>query len=197
MKIEPVALEGRHVRMEPLNASHAVDLFQAIQGTPMDFMFSWWGDWGSSVDFEKHLEENLCDQAHLYFALVEKSSGKAIGSSSYMDIRLAHRALEIGATWIGKQWQGTNMNPEMKFLMIRHAFETLGCNRVQLKTDGRNVQSQNAMKKLGLHFEGILRKHLIAMDGFVRDTHMFSVTDEEWPALKSRIIDRLGYDPSV
>ncbi len=112
-----------------------------------------------------------------------------------MDVRPAHRGLEIGYTWIARAYQGTRVNPECKYLLLRHAFEKLGAIRVQLKTDGRNLQSQHAIEKLGAVKEGVLRKHLILPDGYVRDTVMYSITDSEWPHVKSRLEARLGYIP--
>jgi ribosomal-protein-alanine N-acetyltransferase len=126
---------------------------------------------------------------------VVKETGKAAGTTSYLEIRPEHRGLEIGYTWIGKEYQGTHVNPENKYILLRHAFETLGAIRVQLKTDGRNNQSQRAMAKLGLKFEGILRNHVILPDGFYRASVMFSATIEEWPELKAQIEARLGYVP--
>ena len=108
-----------------------------------------------------------------------------------MDIRPEHRSLEIGSTWIGRAYHGTKINPECKLLLLQHAFENLGCLRVQLKTDERNLQSRAAIEKLGAKFEGTLRKHMVLHDGFVRNSAMYSITDEEWPAVKERCIKRL------
>jgi len=126
------------------------------------------------------------------FAMVLRSDGLAVGHSSYMSIRPNDRVLEIGGTWIGKPYQGTAVNPEAKLLMMQHAFEVLGCVRVELKTDERNLQSQNAMQKLGLVREGVLRKHSINADGYIRNVVYFSVIEEEWPAMKERLRARLA-----
>jgi RimJ/RimL family protein N-acetyltransferase len=112
-----------------------------------------------------------------------------------MDIRPEHRGLEIGWTWIGKAYQGTQVNPENKYLLLRHAFETLGAIRVQLKTDARNIQSQRAMAKLGAKLEGTLRNQIILPDGYYRHSVMFSVIADEWPEVKAAIERRLGYVP--
>jgi len=112
-----------------------------------------------------------------------------------MDIRPEHHGLEIGATWIGKAYQGTSVNPENKYMLLRQAFERLGAIRVQLKTDGRNLQSQAAIAKLGAKHEGVLRKHVLLPDGYERDTVMYSITDDEWPAVKAALEERLGYVP--
>lgn len=126
-----------------------------------------------------------------FFAVVDKGTNQAVGSTSYLDLRPAHRGLEIGNTWLGESARSTRVNPEMKHLMLEYAFGSLGCLRVQLKTDARNLRSQAALRKLGAVYEGTLRKHMICRDGFVRDTVMFSITDEEWPSLRAALEARL------
>ena len=128
--------------------------------------------------------------ARLYTMRV-RDTGEVVGCSSFMDLRPAHRGLEIGSTWIAPAWRGTFVNPEAKLLMMAHAFGRLDCVRVQLKCDARNVRSAAAIAKLGATFEGRLRKHGVAPDGFVRDTLMFSVTDEAWPMARSGLERRL------
>jgi RimJ/RimL family protein N-acetyltransferase len=110
-----------------------------------------------------------------------------------MDIQNANRGVEIGTTWIGRAYHGTRVNPEAKYLLLRHAFEEQGAIRVQLKTDSRNQQSQRAIEKLGAVKEGVLRNHMIMPDGYFRHTVMYSITDAEWPAAKARLEARLGY----
>ena len=126
------------------------------------------------------------------FAQVLIESGRAIGGTTYMDIQHANRGVEIGSTWIGRAHHGTRVNPEAKYLLLRHAFEEQGAIRVQLKTDSRNLQSQRAIEKLGAVKEGILRNHMIMPDGHYRHTVMYSLTDDEWPAAKARLEARLG-----
>ena len=121
-----------------------------------------------------------------------RDSGEAVGSSSFYDLRPEHRGLEVGMTWITEPWRGSFVNPEAKLLMLRHAFETLGCLRVQLKCDSRNERSAAAMRKLGAQYEGRLRKHGVLPDGYVRDTLMFSVTDTEWPGVRAGLEGRLA-----
>lgn len=113
-----------------------------------------------------------------------------------MDFRDDHRAVEIGATWIGASYRGSFVNPEMKFLMLEHAFGPLERLRVQLKCDARNEHSRRAMLKLGCQFEGVLRSHMILKDGTVRDTAMFSIIAEDWPQVRGTLVARLGYAPS-
>ncbi len=126
------------------------------------------------------------------FAIVHKELDGPVGHTSYMEIQLEHRTLEIGSTWIGRAYQGTRVNPECKMLMLQHAFETLGCHRVQLKTDERNLHSRAAIEKLGAKFEGILRKHSIMPDGYIRNTAIYSIINDEWPAVKENCIKRLS-----
>jgi len=120
------------------------------------------------------------------------ATGEPIGSTSYLDIRPQHRGLEIGRTWIGKRWQGTVVNPESKYLLLRHAFESLGAVRVQFKTDANNIRSQRAIEKLGARREGVLRRYQVRSNGCHRDSVMYSIIDEEWPEVKARLEARLA-----
>ncbi len=190
--VQPVTLVGQTMRLEPLDTKHSVGL--AKHADPNIFKF-----FGGIVikestpkALEEYIEARLKLANTVSFAMVKNDTNEAVGHSSYMSIRPSDRVLEIGATWIGKQYQGTRVNPEVKLLMIQHAFEVLGCVRVELKTDERNLQSQNAMLKLGLVREGVLRKHSINGDGFIRNTVYFSVIEEEWPGFKQRLLDRLA-----
>ena len=149
-----------------------------------------------SAAFRDYLQR-LLDTADMRpFTIRRAESGAPVGVTTYMEIRPAHRGLEIGSTWLARPAQGTAINPEAKYLLLRHAFETLGAVRVQLKTDGRNLQSQRAIAKLGALREGVLRRHMILPDGYIRDTVMFSVIAEEWPAVKAGLEARLGYVPA-
>jgi N-acetyltransferase len=194
MWVEPVVLEGRTVRLEPLTVAHAeglrsvgdLDLFAYTPMFPNDMSAEGWYD---------YLQRTLATPDRVPFAIVLRDTGQPVGTTSYLEIRPAHRGLEIGYTWIGRAYQGTQVNPENKYLLLSHAFETLGAIRVQLKTDGRNLQSQRAMTKLGAQREGTLRKHIIMPDGYLRDTVMFSITNDEWPTVKQAIEARLGYVP--
>lgn len=196
MWVEPVTLDGKTVRVEPLGWEHSDDLREQYDRFP-DLLL-WHGikpaD-GSDEAWRAYMERSLTLPGRMPFAIVIKETGKAAGTTSFLEIRPEHRGLEIGYTWIGKEYQGTHVNPENKYILLRHAFETLGAIRVQLKTDGRNNQSQRAMAKLGLKYEGILRNHVILPDGFYRASVMFSAIIEEWPALKAQIEARLGYVP--
>ncbi len=119
------------------------------------------------------------------FSVYDNASGKLAGSSSYLDVRVGHRGLEIGFTWYAKAFQRTYVNTATKLALFEHAFESLGANRVQLQTDARNQASQRAIERIGAVKEGILRKHKIYPDGYVRDSVMYSVTLDEWPHVKA------------
>jgi ribosomal-protein-alanine N-acetyltransferase len=145
--------------------------------------------------FQAYIQALASRPAWCAFAIVLQETGEAIGETSYMDIRPAHRGLEIGHTWIARPHQGTRVNPENKYLLLRHAFEELEAVRVQLKCDARNLQSQRAIEKLGAQREGVLRKHIILPDGYVRDTVMYSIVEGEWPRVKASLEARLDYAP--
>ncbi|HZU12428.1 MAG TPA: GNAT family protein [Chloroflexota bacterium] len=196
MEVGPVTLQGRSLRLEPLAAFHAADLLRvAGDRRTFDYMFSAPPSWNEE-GFRTYIRGLAAMENQVALAMVREDTGEAIGVSTYLDIRPSHRGLEIGSTWIGPPYQGTFVNPEAKFLMLRHAFDDLGAVRVQLKTDGRNLHSQAAIRKLGAVYEGTLRKHIILPDGFIRDTVMFSITAEEWPAVREGLIHRLGYRPA-
>ncbi len=193
-KVEPVVLEGRVVRLVPLSLDHAEGLLSECEPDIFRYFYHFPRQW-TLEGFRAYIE-GLYDMPHLQpFAATLRETGQPIGVTTYMDIRAAHRGLEIGNTWIGRAYQGTQVNPECKYLLLRHAFETLGAIRVQLKTDGRNLHSQRAIAKLGAKLEGTLRKYIIMPDGYLRDTVMFSILTEEWPEVKAGLEARLGYVP--
>jgi RimJ/RimL family protein N-acetyltransferase len=193
VNIEPVTLEGRVARLVPLAAEHAESLAEVA--TPDIFTFTYPPRELSAKGFAEGIEMLRRLPGFCPFAIVQKEQGRAIGMTSYLDIRPQDRALEIGFTWIARPYQGTAVNPECKYLLFRHAFDVQGAVRVQLKTDLRNLQSQAAIAKLGAVREGVLRKHMIMPDGHVRDTVMYSVTADEWPEVQRRLETRLGYVP--
>ena len=191
MNVEPVFLEGRTVRLEPLSPDHAPGLwphagpevFRWLADVPRDDSYEAFREWIGVI---------LRKPASLPFAMILVATGEPVGVSGYLEIRPDHRGIEIGRTWIGKAWQGSRANPESKLLLFRHAFETLGAIRVQLKTDLRNLRSQRAIEKLGAVREGVLRRYQIRSNGEVRDTVMYSVLAAEWPDVKARIEARLA-----
>src|SRR5258708_33070454 len=128
----------------------------------------------------------------LPFGGVHQATGRAIGASRYLDIQPANRAVEIGGTWYGRDFQRTAVNTESKYLLLSHAFERLGCVRVQLKTDLRNERSQHAIERIGAQREGVLRHNKIMPDGHLRDSVYYSILAEEWPAVKAKLEGMLG-----
>ncbi len=188
MKITPVTLEGRHVRLEPLTQAHqagitAVGLDQELwRWIPIPVR--------TPEDMAAYVATALDEQARgvsVPFALLEKSSGRVIGCTRYANIERTHHRVEIGWTWVAPQWQRTGVNTEAKYLLLRHAFETLGCMRVELKTDSLNEKSRNAILRIGAREEGTFRNHMITESGRIRHTVYFSIIDSEWPAVKARL----------
>lgn len=188
----PVVLEGRYVRLEPLDMVHLDSLIVAAQ----DSDWSWMSIDGKSGPAVKlwigdalRIQQTGTECA---FAVRLKKDGKIVGSTRYMDIRPSNKGVEIGSTWYTSRVWATAVNPECKFLLMEHAFEGWGAIRVQLKTDNKNVHSQRAIQKLGAKYEGRLRNHRIRRDGSYGDTMMYSITVEEWrgtikKSLKTRI----------
>lgn len=191
MIVETVRLEGRLIHLVPLTLEHAPDLyrhagpdvFRWVLEFPRDESFEAFRDWLRTTAIEA--------PASLPFAIVLAETGEPVGVTGYLEIRERHRGLEIGRTWIDKTWQGRQVNPESKYLLLRHAFETLGALRVQFKTDSNNLHSQRAIEKLGAVREGVLRNYQIRSNGLPRHTVMYSVIAEEWPAVKGRLEARL------
>lgn len=192
MELELPVLQGRTLRLEPLHIDHAAGL--ARVATPDEFQYAYLRPTDMTTQaFKTYIKQRQQHVAgwHTYTMVLPKND-QPVGLSAYLDVRLAHRGLEIGGTWIAKRYQGTHVNPEAKYLMLQHAFITLGMLRVQLKCDARNEQSQRALAKLGAVREGVLRKHMVLPDGHVRDSVMFSITDDEWPRVKHGLEARLA-----
>ena len=193
MNLEPVILRGKHVRLEPLSLNH-LDGLCAIGLEPEIWR---WAPTPitTSDDMRTYVETALRWQAEgtaLPFATVLNETGQAVGSTRFANIDLQNKHLEIGWTWIGKPWQRTTVNTEAKFLMLRHAFETLGCIRVEFKTDSLNEKSRNALLRIGAKEEGTFRNHMITSDGRLRHSVYFSVIDSEWPDVKARLEEKLA-----
>jgi N-acetyltransferase len=186
----PVTLEGSAVRLEPLRREHA-DSFWRIAKNDLEDIFRWIPySMKTREDFEKLINNAFAEQERgesVVFATVERSSGRTIGSTRFMNIDRFNRRVEIGSTWIAPAWQRTGINGEAKYLMLRHAFEMWECMRVELKTDALNQKSRKAILRIGAKEEGTLRRHLITWTGRVRDTVYFSILDNEWPEVKARL----------
>jgi RimJ/RimL family protein N-acetyltransferase len=191
MKVEPVVLEGAHVRLEPLLRTHLAGLCEAGLA---EELWRWIPlPVRTAEDMGAYLDLALQEQASgvsLPFAQIEKATGRVMGSTRYMNIEKTHHRVEIGCTWIGPEWQRTAVNTEAKYLLLRHAFETLGSMRVELKTDSMNARSRAAILRIGAKEEGTFRNHMITSTGRVRHTVYFSVVDSEWPEVKARLESR-------
>ena len=187
MDVIPVVLEGRHVRLEPLEMSHHAALCEV--GLDAELWRWTLSSCTRPEELRRYLETALRERDQgrsLPFATVERASGTAIGSTRFGNLEPAHRRVEIGWTWIGRAYQRTAVNTEAKYLMLRHAFETWGCVRVELKTNTLNERSRAAIRRIGAKEEGVLRKFGINEHGVARDTVYYSILDDEWPGVRAR-----------
>jgi N-acetyltransferase len=186
-------LEGELVVLEPLAREHAEGLWEAAQAPEI---WRWlWPAGGSRERFDIWMKMSLEaaeEGREGPFATRERAGGKLIGSSRYLNVRPADKVLEIGWTWLTPSAWGSGANVEAKLLMLGHAFETLGCQRVEFKTDARNERSRAALAALPAQFEGIMRKHMIVPEIGVRDSAYFSVIDDEWPEVRANLRNRLA-----
>jgi RimJ/RimL family protein N-acetyltransferase len=190
--LAPVTLRGSHVALEPLSLDH----LPALEPVALDDEL-----WRLAVarvrdrdELRAYVEQALDEQRRgvsLPFAIVHAGSGRAAGSTRFGNVDRANGRVEIGWTWVGREWQRTAVNTEAKYLLLRHAFETLGCIRVELKTDALNLRSRAAIRRLGATEEGILRRHTMTDSGRVRDTVYHSILDDEWPRVKTGLEEKL------
>jgi RimJ/RimL family protein N-acetyltransferase len=191
--VQPVVLEGTRVRLEPLRADHLADLMLVAFDPPL-----WrWTIMGpqDEAGLRRWVETALANAeagTERPFATIDRATGRAVGSTRFLSIVPEHRRLEIGWTWIATALQRSGANREAKLLQLTHAFETLGANRVEFKTHARNQPSRTALAGIGATFEGVFRNHMIMPDGSIRHSAYFSLTAEEWPAVKARL--RAGLD---
>ena len=186
LRVTPVVLRGKEVRLEPLGLIHAQGLYNRGR-VEADWTHLPRSCFVDLADTRHWIDEALAVEGQLPFAIVETAKDKVIGSTRYLNIRPEHRSLEIGWTWPGQNWQRTAINTETKLLLLSHAFEKLGCVRVDFKTDTRNERSQRALQRIGATKEGVLRNHMIVQDDFVRDSVYFSVISSEWLEIKERL----------
>jgi RimJ/RimL family protein N-acetyltransferase len=189
MKVDPVVLSGKHVRLEPLSEAHVAGLAEAGQD-PSIWRYLLYGEVTSPEKMKAWVLQRLQEKAtgtQQPFAVIHLQSGKVAGSTRYLEIRPEHRGLEIGGTWYGTAFQRTAVNTETKYLLLRHAFETLGCIRVQLKTDVRNERSQKAIERIGAVREAVFRNHMVLLNGAYRDSVFFSIIESEWSGVKTHL----------
>ena len=192
MKIEPVTLEGAHVRLEPMRDEHADGLVAAGCGHSLFRFFPF------SLETEDamraYVKLNVAatvSGAVLPFVTLERATKRVVGATSFLAIEPAHRRLEIGATWITSSHQRSRVNTEAKLLQLTHCFEVLGCNRVEFKTDERNEKSRTALARIGAKEEGRFRAHMVMPDEHLRTSVWFSVIAPEWPAVKQALAAKL------
>ena len=194
MALEKAALDGKLVRLEPLEERHRAAIRPAAQHPEIFTVTT------SALGplFDPYIDNALrrSDAQHeLAFVVMHKALGHPVGMTRYLNIEETHRKLEIGSTWYEPSVWGGPVNPECKFLLMRHAFETLKFNRVECKTDARNTRSRAAILKLGATQEGILARHMIMADGHIRDSVIFSIVDTNWPSVKAGLEKRLAAPP--
>jgi RimJ/RimL family protein N-acetyltransferase len=193
MNIHPIILEGKGVRLEPLTQAHHAQLCEV--GLDDELWRLTTTIIRTPEDMKKYIDaaaKDYSDGKALPFAIIEKASGKAVGSTRFGNIDTTHRRVEIGWTWIARQWQRTFINTETKYLLLSHAFDTLGCMRVEFKTDSTNSRSRNALMRIGAKEEGVFRNHMIMPGGRIRHSVYFSIIDSEWNKVKRELEKKLA-----
>lgn len=200
MEVKPVTLQGKHVRLEPMTLKH-VELLAEI-GIGHEFWdFMVYGKMESADDMRGWVSDILSraeKRMDVPFVAIHLASGRVAGATRYMNIMPNDRGLEVGGTWYGLEFQRTPVNTECKYLLFKHAFESLGCIRVQLKTDSRNERSQKAIERIGAIKEGVLRNHMILPDGRYRHSVFYSILDTEWEEVKKRLEGKmLQYEQGI
>lgn len=187
---KPVTLSTDRVQLQPLTMEHLVDFHQAAN---VDDQWRWIRpNPCTTIEATKQWMQTAFDAqaagSEVPFAIIDKASGKLIGSTRYLTIRPGDRGLEIGHTWVNSDYHRTHVNSSAKFLLLQHAFETLDALRVEFKTHEMNERSRNAIGRLGAQFEGIMRRNRILPDGSIRNTALFSITDTDWPQVKAKLL---------
>ena len=193
MQLAPITLEGRHVRLEPLESRHA-DALVDVGLDPRIWEFTS-SRLRSADDVRKYIETALDWQragTAMPFVTMDRATRQVIGSTRFENIHVANRRAEIGWTWLNPRWWRTAINTEAKYLMLRHAFEEWGCIRVEFKAAATNRRSRDAILRLGATEEGVLRRHMIAADGSYRDSVYFSIIHSEWPQVKASLEEKLS-----
>ena len=187
-------LEGELVRLEPMTLGHEDGLWEASRD---ERTWTWLSvhQPRTREELRAYVEDALANAAagsEMPLVTVRRADGRVVGSTRYLALRPEHRSVEIGWTWLAPEAWGTGINVEAKLLMLEHAFETLGCLRVELKTDARNERSRGAMAALPAQFEGVHRKAMLVRGGQRRDSAWYSVIDDEWPEVRANLLRRLG-----
>ena len=199
MQVEPVTLVGKIVRLEPLSEAHIPGLAK-VGLDPRIWRYMRYGSVDTAAQLGSWVHELLELQIRgtdLPFTVIHQDTGNPIGCTRYLDIDPVNRTVEIGGTWYGMEYQGTLVNSECKYLLLRHAFEALGCIRVWFKTDLRNIRSQHALESLGAVKEGVLRHHMLLPDGHIRDSVVYSILPEEWPEIKQKLETKIKVSKEI
>jgi N-acetyltransferase len=194
MRFEPVTLGGTRIRLEALEPRHREAYLAAACLDPAVFRWFTHSLHGPAAS-EKSFTEALFAQERrekLFFATIDGASGRFVGSTAIIMIDREHRRLEVGHTWIIPEFQRSYVNTEAKFLMFRHCFETLGCLRVELKTDALNERSRAAIARVGGIPEGVFRSHMICEGDRIRDSAYFSIIAPEWARTRTKLEEMLG-----
>jgi len=193
MDPKPVTLEGRFVRMEPLTAAHLADLSDAGSDPEIWRWYTTPHDTPETMAaFIQTALKLQTEGSAVPFATIDRASGRAVGSTRFGNIYRPDRRVEIGWTWLSPNFQRTVANTEAKYLMLRHAFEKLGCLRVEFKTDSLNTKSRNALLRIGAVEEGTFRNHMVSWTGRIRHSVYFSIIDSEWPKVKAELEAKLA-----
>lgn len=190
--LQPITFTGKHVRLEPLAKEHTGGLIAAVEDGEL------WQLWYTSVPAPTAMEAEverrlglLAAGSMLPFTVFEPGSGAIVGMTTYMNVDTTNRRVEIGSTWYARRVQRTALNTEAKLLLLRHAFETLGCIAVEFRTHFINHGSRRAIERLGAKLDGILRSHTVAANGSLRDTCVYSIVASEWPAVRAHLLWQL------
>ncbi len=191
--LQPVTLRSARAMLEPLAHGHREDLIAAVKDGEL------WRLWYTFIpEPEKmtaEIERRLALQAAgsmLPFAVIDNTTVKAVGMTTYMNVDAAHRRVEIGSTWYGKSVQRTDLNTQCKLMLLTHAFETLDSIAVEFRTHFFNQQSRRGIERLGAKLDGILRSHQLASNGTLRDTCVYSIIASEWPTVKAHLTYQLS-----
>jgi len=191
--LQPTTLAGTHVTLQPLAHAHRDDLIEAVQDGRL------WELWYTVVPDPEGMEAEIARRLDLQgkgsmlpFVVIDNASGKAVGMTTYMNVDSAYKRVEIGSTWYRKSVQRTALNTECKLLLLAHAFDTLDCIAVELRTHFFNHQSRAGIERLGARLDGVLRNHQRARDGTLRDTAVYSIIASEWPTVRTHLEYQLG-----
>jgi len=200
VRLDPVTLDGQLARIEPLSPDHLAGLVKdGLDAAIWRWMYAPIVTPDAMRGWLDAALANAVAGTERPFATIERATGRVVGSTRFMSLALEHRRLEIGWTWVAPPWQGSGINTEAKLLQLEHAFERIGCRRVEFKTDSLNERSRAALLGIGARFEGIFRNHMIMADGRQRHSAYYSVIDSEWPAvrdrLRARVLARIAAPP--